>query len=149
MNIQTAANEWNVSVKTVLNYIGKRYIVGISAIDDEIVIPSIPKPYVKRKPKTIKEMDKYICDTLNHDGYANYRIMDIDKGKFRERLCALTCANMIKQRDPNTQDFETTLNYMLVATAEQPLVIAPTIAPTVEIKIADQIGLINTKIANL
>ena len=54
MDIRTAAKEWNVSVKTVLNYIEKKYIIGISVKNDEIIIPQIPKPYVKRKPKNNK-----------------------------------------------------------------------------------------------
>lgn len=149
MNIENAAKEWKVTVKTVLDYIGKRYIIGISIVDDEIIIPSIPKPYVKKKPKTIKDIDNYICEALNHEGYANYRILDIEKEKFEERLRALTDSNMIKQRNPANQDYKTTLNYMLVASAEKTVVIAPTIAPTIEMKIADQIGLVNTNIATL
>lgn len=148
MDIRTAAKEWNVSVKTVLDYIEKKYIIGISVNDDEIIIPQIPKPYVKRKPKTIKEIDKYICDTLNHGGYTNYRIIGIEKDKFKERLFELMESNTIKQKT-DVNDYETTLNYTLAATAEKSLVIAPTISSTIEMKIADQIGLVNTQIANL
>lgn len=149
MNIKTAAENWHVSVKTILGYIEKKYIIGISVKDDEIVIPSIPKPYIKRKPKTVDDMDKYIREALNHNCYANYRIMGIEKNTFKERLNEMTAANIIKQRYPDNTDFETTLNYMLVASADKSIVISPTISPKVEIKVADQIGLANAQIANL
>ena len=149
MDIKTAAREWNVSVKTVLNYIEKKYIIGISVKDDEIVIPDIPKPYIKRKPKTVGNVDKYIRDTLNHNGYANYRIIGIDDKVFRERLNEMTAENIIKQRNRENTDYETTLNYMLAATVDKSIVISPTITPTIELKVADQIGLVNTQIANL
>lgn len=149
MDISTAAKEWKVSVRTILGYIEKKYIIGISVEDDEIIIPSITKPYIRRKPKTINDMDKYIRDALNHSGYVNYRIMGIEDKVFKERLDEMTAANIIKQRDPKNTDYETTLNYMLVASADKSIVISPTIAPTIELKVADQIGLVNTQIANL
>lgn len=149
MDIKNAAREWNVSVKTVLSYIEKKYIIGISVENDEIIVPSIPKPYIKRKPKTVSDVDKYIRNTLDHNGYANYRIIGIEDKVFKERLQELTNANLIKQRDPENSDYQTTLNYMLVASVDKAIVISPTIAPTIELKVADQIGLVNTQIANL
>lgn len=149
MNIEAAAKKWDVKTRTVLEYIEKRYIIGISICDDEINIPCIPKPYIKKKPKTVKEKDKYICDALNHQGYANYRILGISKEEFKERLCELINARKIRIKDTDIHDYETTLNYTLLAFDDNKLIIAPTIAPTIDIKLADQIGLVNTKIATL
>ncbi len=149
MNIKEAAQEWNVSIKTVLNYIEKKYIIGISVNDDEIIIPQIPKPHVKRKPKKIRDIDKYICDTLNYGRYTNYRIVGVKKEIFEERLIELTKAELIVQKNPSNPEHETTLNYTLAATDKRSPVVMPTISPTVEIKIADQIGFGNAKIANI
>lgn len=46
MNIKEAAQDWNVSEKTVMNYILKGYIYNLAIENNEIVFPEIPKPYV-------------------------------------------------------------------------------------------------------
>lgn len=150
MNVSAAASKWNVSKRTVIGYICNNYIIGISVENDELNIPDIPKPYVRKKPKKVADMDKYIQNALNHDGYTNYKIMGIDRDKFKERLDALLQKDIIQKRNGIDPDYNSTLDFVLTADNHAKIVlaptIAPTIAPTVEVKLADQIGLVNGKI---
>lgn len=86
---------------------------------------------------------------MNYGRYTNYRIVGVKKEIFEERLIELTKAELIVQKNPSNPEHETTLNYTLAATDKRSPVVMPTISPTVEIKIADQIGFGNAKIANI
>lgn len=148
MTIREAAKEWEVKEQTVLNYILEGYIYGLSIENNEIVIPHIPKPYVKRKPKTINEYDNYILTAMNKGCYVNAKIMGIDKDKFAERLEALIKSKKIFPKNDNSVDSSSNLDFVLSYKDDKNIVIAPSIdiKPTIEIKVADQIGVVNGKV---
>lgn len=148
MTIREAAKEWKVKEQTVLNYILEGYIYGLAIENNEIVIPNIPKPHIKRKPKTVAEQDKYILTAMNKEEYVNAKIMDIDQEKFAERLEALIKSKKIFPKSDNSIDYSSNLDFVLSSKDDKNIVIAPSIdiKPTLEIKAADQIGLVNAKV---
>lgn len=150
MTIQEAAKRWGVKEKTILGYILKGYIYGLSVVNNEIQLPEIPKPYVVRKPKTINQQDNYILNAMNKEYYVNAKIMDINQEKFRERLVALMSAKKISPKNPDEISFLTNLEFILASLESKNIsvTVSPAIelSPTIEIKVADQIGLINGKV---
>ena len=147
MTIREAAKEWKVKEQTVLNYILEGYIYGLSIENNEIVIPNIPKPHIKRKPKTVAEQDNYILAAMNKEEYVNAKIMDIDQDKFEERLKALVKSKKIFPKSDNSIDYSSNLDFILSSKDDKKIVVAPSIdiKPTIEIKVADQIGVVNGK----
>lgn len=150
MTIKEAANRWNVKENTVFDYISKGYIYGLAIDNNEIIIPDIPKPYIKKKPKTVIDQDNYILTAMNKGWYVNAKIMGIDQDKFEERLNALIKANKIFPKSSDSIDYSSTLDFVLSNTDTKKIdvTIAPSIdiKPTLEIKFADQIGLANGKV---
>lgn len=148
MTIREAAKEWKVKEQTVLNYILEGYIYGLSIENNEIVIPNIPKPHIKRKPKTVAEQDNYILTAMNKEEYVNAKIMGIDQDKFAKRLEALIKSKKIFPKNDNSVDYFSNLDFVLSFKDDKNIVIAPSIdiMPTIEIKVADQIGVVNGKV---
>ena len=147
MTIQEAAKAWGVKEYTVFNYILKGYIYNLSIEANEIMIPNIPKPYVKRKPKTIAEYDTYILNAMNRDGYVNAKIIGLDQEKFTERLIALIKENRIFPKDETVADYSSNLPFVLSSDIEKNVItIKNELNFNFEAKIADQIGLANGKI---
>ena len=148
MTIHEAVNRWNVKENTVFDYISKGYIYGLAIENNEIVIPDIPKPYIKPKPKTVVEYDKYILTAMNKECYVNAKIMGIDQDKFEERLKALVKSKKIFPKSDNSMDYSSNLDFILSSKDDKNIVIAPSIdiKPTIEIKVADQIGVVNGKV---
>ena len=148
MTIQEAAKTWGVKERTVFDYILKGYIYNLLVEDNVIMIPSIPKPYVKRKPKTIAEYDTYILNAMNKNEYVNAKIMGISQEKFEERLNALIKAIKIFSQSEGYVDYSSNIGFILAPEEGKNIVIAPSIdiKPTVEVKVADQIGVINGKV---
>ena len=148
MTIREAAKEWKVKEQTVLNYILEGYIYGLSIENNEIVIPNIPKPHIKRKPKTVAEQDNYILTAMNKEEYVNAKIMGIDQDKFAKRLEALIKSKKIFPKNDNSVDYSSSLDFVLSFKDDKNIVIAPSIdiMPTIEIKVADQIGVVNGKV---
>ena len=148
MTIQEAAKAWGVNERTVFDYILKGYIYNLFVEDNVIMIPSIPKPYVKRKPKTIAEYDTYILNAMNRNEYVNAKIMGISQEKFEERLYALIKAIKIFPQIEGYVDYSSNIGFILSPEEGKNIVIAPSIdiKPTVEVKVADQIGVINGKV---
>lgn len=148
MTIQEAAKEWKVKEQTVLSYILKGYIYNLTIENNEIVIPNIPKPHIKRKPKTVAEQDNYILTAMNKEEYVNAKIMGIDQDKFAKRLEALIKSKKIFPQSDNSIDYSSNLKFVLLSKDDKNIVIAPSIdiKPTIEIKVADQIGLVNGKV---
>ena len=148
MTIQEAAKEWKVKEQTVLSYILKGYIYNLTIENNEIVIPNIPKPHIKRKPKTVTEQDNYILTAMNKEEYVNAKIMGIDQDKFAKRLEALIKSKKIFPQSDNSIDYSSNLKFVLLSKDDKNIVIAPSIdiKPTIEIKVADQIGLVNGKV---
>ena len=150
MTIQEAAKEWKVKEQTVLSYILKGYIYNLTIENNEIVIPNIPKPHIKRKPKTIAEQDNYILTAMNKEEYVNAKIMGIDQEKFAERLQALITANKIFSKNENVSDFSSNIGFILVNSKENKVEININpkieVAPKLEINTDVQIGLVNAKV---
>lgn len=148
MTIQEAAKEWKVKEQTVLSYILKGYIYNLTIENNEIVIPNIPKPHIRRKPKTVAEQDNYILTAMNKEEYVNAKIMGIDQDKFAKRLEALIKSKKIFSQSDNSIDYSSNLKFILLSKDDKNIVIAPSIdiKPTIEIKVADQIGLVNGKV---
>lgn len=148
MTIREAAKEWKVKEQTVLNYILEGYIYGLSIENNEIVIPNIPKPHIKRKPKTVAKQDNYILTAMNKEEYVNAKIMGIDQDKFAKRLEALMKSKKIFPKNDNSVDYSSNLDFVLSSKDDKNIVIAPSIdiKPTIEIKVADQIGVVNGKV---
>lgn len=142
MTIQEAAKKWNIKENTVLKYIYKGYILGISVNENHIILPDILKPNVKsNKPKTVALVDKYIMDTLNIFGYVSYPILNIDKEIFAERLNELERKDFIHKKDNNCNDYYSSANFTLAHNeAYKQFVLSLTFAPT----FSPKIGLINT-----
>lgn len=148
MTIQEAAKEWKVKEQTVLRYILKGYIYNLTIENNEIVIPNIPKPHIKRNPKTVAEQDNYILTAMNKEEYVNAKIMGIDQDKFAKRLEALIKSKKIFPKNDNSVDYSSNLDFVLSSKDDKNIVIAPSIdiKPTIEIKVADQIGVVNGKV---
>ena len=148
MTIQEAAKAWGVKERTIFDYILKGYIYNLVVEDNLIMIPSIPKPYVKRKPKTVAEYDTYILNAMNRNEYVNAKIMGISQDKFEERLKALTKSMKIFPQNEKQIDYSSNIGFILSSKEDKTLVFAPSvdIKPTVEIKVADQIGVVNGKV---
>lgn len=148
MTIQEAAKEWKVKEQTVLRYILKGYIYNLTIENNEIVIPNIPKPHIKRNPKTVDEQDNYILTDMNKEEYVNAKIMGIDQDKFAKRLEALIKSKKIFPKNDNSVDYSSNLDFVLSSKDDKNIVIAPSIdiKPTIEIKVADQIGVVNGKV---
>lgn len=144
MNVYEAVRKWNVKETTVIKYICNKYIFGLYVEDGELQFPDIPKPYVKRKPKKISDIDKYILKTLECCGYANAVIMGITEDQFEERIKALLSVGEIYIKDETKEDFSSTLNVALVHNYEKNTRI--NISPTIEVKLAEQIGVVNGKV---
>lgn len=147
MTIQEAAKQWNIKEKTVMDYILKRYLFGLSIENDEIYVPDIPKPHVKTKPKCVSEQDKYILEAMNKGRYVNANILGVEQEKFKERLEALVRANKIYPKCSDAVDYTSNLGFVLSSSDKKTfdLAVAATIEinPTAEVKLADQIGLVN------
>lgn len=150
MTIAEAAAEWNVSEMTVLEYIHKGYIYGLFVENNTIKFPNVPKPYIKRKPKNVKSQDKYILTAMNKEMYVNANIMDISVEKFKDRMIALERSNRIFIKESAAPDYTSNLDFGLVPAAGGTINVSidPTVdySPTMEIKVADQIGVVNGKI---
>ncbi len=152
MTIAEAATKWDVTNATVYDYIDKGYILGLYVENNTIMFPEIPRPYVKKKPKSVTEIDKYILTAMNKDMYVNAKIMDISDEKFKERIIALTKSNKIYIKTDTEPSYTSTLDFGLISTAGNIFNFAfnPALtldcSPSLEIKVADQIGLINGKI---
>lgn len=148
MTIQEAAKEWKVKEQTVLSYILKGYIYDLSIENNEIIFPKIPKPHIKGKPKTINEYDNYILTAMNKGCYVNAKIMGIDQDKFAERIDALIKSKRIFPKDEKSIDYLSNISFVLSPKENKNIVIAPSIdiKPTIEIKVADQIGVVNGKV---
>lgn len=115
MTILEAAKKWNVSSKTVCEYIAKEYIMNLKVDNNQVMLPDIPKPYTKTKPKNEQSIDGVILKTLNERMYVSYPILGITPEHFEERLKALEKINCIYKRDENCNDYSTTLNFVLNA----------------------------------
>lgn len=152
MTIQEAANRWNVKENTVFDYISKGYIYGLAIENNEIIIPDIPKPYVKPKPKTVAEYDKYILTSMNKECYVNAKIMGIDQERFAERLEALIKADKIFPKDEEKIDFISNLAFALCSTETLNRNINITANMNIEsllkVNATGQIDLVNTKVGH-
>ena len=150
MTIQEAAKAGKVTENTVFNYIGKGYIYNLAIENNEIVIPNIPKPHIKRKPKTVAEHDNYILTAMNKEEYVNAKIMNIEQNKFMERLQALIKANKIFSKNENVSDFSSNIGFILVNSKESKVEIHINpkieVAPKLEMNTDIQIGLVNAKV---
>ena len=152
MTIAEAATKWDVTKATVYDYIDKGYIYGLYVENNIIMFPEIPKPYVKKKPKTVNDQDKYILTTMNKDMYVNAKIMDMSEEKFKERIIALIKSNKIYIKKDADPSYASNLDFGLLSSAGNifSFSLNPALtldcSPSVEIKVADQIGLINGKI---
>lgn len=143
MNIREASNRWNVRENTVFDYINKGYIYGISVKNNKIIIPDIPKPYVKRKPKTVKGQDNYIISALNNGCYVNADIMDLSPDKFKERLLALIKSKRIYPRKGSSVDYSSSLDFVILNTTKVDFNINNLIGIQIETNFESQIGLLN------
>ena len=150
MTIQEAANRWHVKEQTVLSYVLNGYIYGLTIENNEIIIPNIPKPHVKPKPKTVIEYDKYILTAMNKECYVNAKIMGISQEKFKERLESLIKANKIFPKDDEKNDFTSNLAFALSSTETLNRNINITanmnIDSLLKVNATGQIGLVNTKV---
>ena len=74
--------------------------------------------------------------------------MGIDQDKFEERLKALIKSKKIFLKNDNSVDYSSNLDFVLSYKDDKNIVIAPSIdiKPTIEIKVADQIGVVNGKV---
>ncbi len=115
MTIEEAAKKWNVTAKTVRSYIAKGYIVNLEVDRNEYVLPDIPKPNTKVKPKKERKIDEAILKTLDKCMYISYLILHISQEHFAERLKALERSGCIFKRDENCDDYSTSLNFILNA----------------------------------
>ena len=150
MTIQEAAKEWKVKEQTVLSYVLNGYIYGLTIENNEIIIPNIPKPHVKSKPKTVTEYDRYILMAMNKECYVNAKIMGINQEKFKERLESLIKANKIFPKDEEKIDFISNLPFALCSTETLNRNINITanmnIDSLLKVNATGQIGLVNTKV---
>ena len=150
MTIREAAKEWKVKEQTVLSYILKGYIYNLTIENNEIVIPNIPKPHIKRKPKTVAAQDNYILTAMNKEEYVNAKIMGIDQDKFEERLKALIKADKIFPKDEEKIDFISNLAFALCSTETLNRNIKITANMNIEsllkVNATGQMGLVNTKV---
>lgn len=158
MTVTQAAEKWGVAESTVWSYIGKGYIYGLSISEDadrnQVILPSIPAPRVKNKPKTVNAIDKYILKAMNEKQYVNAKIMGISQEAFEERLQALLKSGAIYSKEPGREDYSANLCFVKAPqnrngfSVEVASTFAPKVElkPSVEIKVADQIGLANANI---
>lgn len=74
--------------------------------------------------------------------------MGISQEKFEERLNALIKAIKIFPQSEGYVDYSSNIGFILAPEEGKNIVIAPSIdiKPTVEVKVADQIGVINGKV---
>ena len=90
MNIKEASEKWKVKEQTILTYIVKGYIFNLSIENNNIIIPNINKPYIKKwKKDNIHNIDKIILSSLEKVCYTNYKIIGITEEQFYERLKVL------------------------------------------------------------
>ena len=158
MTITQAAEKWKVNTATVLEYIGKGYIYGLSvsqnAEGNHVILPSISKPWVKRKPEKVTAMDQYILKAMENGGYVNATIMGISQEKFEERLKALLKSGAIYSKEPGQEDYSSNMGFIKAPQNQKSVSVefSPTIEPkvevnpSVEIKMNNQFGLINADI---
>lgn len=152
MTIAEAATKWDVTHATVYDYIDKGYIYGLYVENNKIMFPEIPKPYIKKKPKNNNQRDKYILTAMNQDMYVNAMIMDMSDEKFKERIIALIKSNKIYIKTDTEPSYTSNLDFGLLSTTGNifSFSLNPALtldcSPSVEIKVADQIGLINGKL---
>ena len=107
--------KWNVQPRTVRSYIAKGYIINSQTENNQVILPDIPKPNTKMRPKKETSIDKAILKTLDQRMYISYPILGITQEHFAERLKALEKSNCIFKRDENCNDYSTNLNFILNA----------------------------------
>lgn len=151
MTIHEASLKWNISEKTILTYISKGYIYNLSIINNdvnnEISIPDIPKPYIRKKPSTIPDKDRYILKSLEKELYINATIMGINQNQFEERLKELLRVQKITKRKQDICDYTSNLNFILAPNTNKfTMPTSVTIDMPVKIQVADQIALVAGKI---
>lgn len=132
MTIQEAANRWGVKESTIWEYIGRGYIFNLSVDNNQIILPDIPKPYVKKNLKRASTIDATIVDAIDKNLYVSYTSLGLSKEKFEERLRAIERKECIHKRNESCEDYSTNLNFTLdydVATKHFNFTFAPTIAP--------------------
>ena len=115
MTISEAAQKWNVKSNTVLEYIVKGYILNLRADNNQIILPDIPAPRVKKKPTKEDARNIYILNALNESQYVSYPILGITQEHFADRLKALEKSGCIFKRDENCNDYSTNMNFILNA----------------------------------
>ncbi len=113
MTISEAAKKWNVKPNTVCEYIANGYILNLQADNNQIILPDILAPRVKKKPQSERERDVYIIKALNESQYVSYPILGITQEHFAERLKALEKSGCIFKRDEDCNDYSTNMNFIL------------------------------------
>ncbi len=142
MKIDVAATQWGLTTTTVLKYIYKGYIPGLSIVNNEIVLPELPKPNTTRKKLNKADIiDDYLCETLSKLQYSNYLIANIAPDDFKDRLEALNKSGIILKKVDNP-DYTSTLDFYLSSKSKS-ISINPTINANVNLNITGQMGGIN------
>ncbi len=140
MTINDAAKKWDITPETVLKYIYKGLIPNLSIINNEIVLPDLPKPNITRKKlNKAHKIDEYLCETLSNLQYSNYIIADIEPAHFKERLEALIVSGKIFKNVDNP-DYTSTSDFSITSKSNT-VSINPTISAN--INLTGQLGGIN------
>lgn len=113
MTISEASKKWGVSEKTILIYIYKEYIFELSIENNRIIIPDFNKPYIKNlKDKEISVIDNAILKSLNELKYYNFKIANIDREIFIERMKTLERDGKIYTTNENPC-YDSNINFII------------------------------------
>lgn len=90
MTIDSAAIQWNVKPKTVLEYIRKEYIAGITCENARLSLPEIPKPYIPpQKRDGSYDRDRAILTACSKSFFIDEHILRCSRASFEAHMTRL------------------------------------------------------------
>lgn len=101
MTVAEAAFEWNLNEKTVVEYLAKGYIYGITIENNKIKLPNIRRPKIIRnnaKP-TRENICKWIFEACRDKKYINGAIIGIDNDRFDDQAEAMVEDGWLEIKD--------------------------------------------------
>ena len=105
MNITEAAAKWGVSTNTVMSYVEKGLINNLSASKNQLILPDIPKPYIKRKGSDKNDqIYKHILKATNEKQYVDAYVLRIDEDAFARYMGELIREGMLSKDVADTSE---------------------------------------------
>ena len=114
ITIDEAAAKWSVKPKTVLDYIYKGYIPGIECKDNRLMVPDLPKPYVKAVNQKLNQEAKYrvILKICNAGEYIDAHLLNITDEQFEAYINQLEKAGCLEKGTPSA-DSHSSLGWLI------------------------------------